>query len=230
MVAEILLPLRVQRRSAAVLGWSAEELLGKPQHSIIHHTRPGGSPYPRDECPIYAAFTDGKVHILGETGVGKERFARASHNLSSRNERPLVKVNCAALPSALIESELFGHEKGAFTGATTQRSGRFELADGGTIFLDEIGELPLELQAKLLRVIQEGEFERQRSICESACLEHRLFGVAVLAAHHAGYSLLVRSVSQTRTDRNQTPPPFVFSPGPSSRPSPNPATGPVSRS
>ncbi len=260
----------VNPAAAAILGWSAEELLGKPQHDIIHHTKLDGSDYPRHQCPIYAAFTDGAVHrvddelfwrkdgtsipveyvstpvrdengelvgavvtfnditerknreralsralveveelkerleaentylreeievshnfeemigssgamheakrlieqvavtdatvlILGETGVGKELFARAIHNLSARRERPLVKVNCAALPSTLIESELFGHEKGAYTGATTQRAGRFELADGGTIFLDEIGELPLELQAKLLRVIQEAEFER----------------------------------------------------------------------
>lgn len=256
--------------AAAMMGWSAEEMLGKPQHALIHHSKPGGDHYPRSECPIYAAITDGLVHrednevfwrkdgtsfpveyvstpvrdedgkligavvtfnditerkareevlrsalaeverlkerlqaenqylqqeikvshnfeeiighgpamtkakrlieqvaatdatvlILGETGVGKELFARAIHNLSWRRERPLIKVNCAALPSSLIESELFGHEKGAFTGATARRAGRFELANGGTIFLDEIGELQLELQAKLLRVIQEGEFER----------------------------------------------------------------------
>lgn len=256
--------------AAAMMGWSVEEMLGKPQHALIHHTKPDGAPYPRSECPIYAAITDGLVHrednevfwrkdgssfpveyvstpvceengkligavvtfndiserkkreealrnalaeverlkerlqaenqylqqeikvrhnfeeiigqgpamtkakrlieqvaatdatvlILGETGVGKELFARAIHNLSWRRERPLIKVNCAALPSSLIESELFGHEKGAFTGATARRAGRFELANGGTIFLDEIGELPLELQAKLLRVIQEGEYER----------------------------------------------------------------------
>ena len=260
----------VNPAASAILGWSAEELLGKPQHDIIHHTKPDGTDYPKNSCPIYAAFTDGAVHrvdcelfwrkdgtsipveyvstpvrddngdlvgavvtfnditerkrqehalksaldevkklkeqlqaenrylrqeinvghnfeemigqsgpmakaqrlieqvastdatvlILGETGVGKELFARAIHSLSSREERPLVKVNCASLPSTLIESELFGHEKGAFTGATARRTGRFELADCGTIFLDEIGELPLELQAKLLRVIQEGEFER----------------------------------------------------------------------
>ncbi len=106
------------------------------------------------------AIKDSTILILGETGTGKELIARAVHNLSSRKDRPLVKVNCAALPATLIESELFGHEKGAFTGATTKRPGRFELADKGTLFLDEIGDLQLELQVKLLRILQEGEFER----------------------------------------------------------------------
>jgi transcriptional regulator with GAF, ATPase, and Fis domain len=106
------------------------------------------------------APTDTTVLILGETGTGKELVARAIHNAGKRRERPLVKVNCAVLPSNLIESELFGHEKGAYTGAERRRVGRFELADGSTLFLDEIGELPLELQAKLLRVLQDGEFER----------------------------------------------------------------------
>ncbi|MEE8075564.1 MAG: sigma 54-interacting transcriptional regulator, partial [Candidatus Binatia bacterium] len=106
------------------------------------------------------APTDANVLILGETGTGKELVARAVHNLSPRKDMALVKVNCAALPSGLIESELLGHEKGAFTGAMSRKIGRFELANGGTIFLDEIGDLPLELQAKLLRVLQEGEFER----------------------------------------------------------------------
>jgi transcriptional regulator with GAF, ATPase, and Fis domain len=100
------------------------------------------------------------VLISGETGTGKELVARAVHARSTRKERPLVKVNCSALPSELIESELFGHEKGAFTGATARQVGRFELADEATLFLDEVGELPFRLQAKLLRVLQEGEFER----------------------------------------------------------------------
>ncbi|MBV5331787.1 sigma-54 factor interaction domain-containing protein, partial [bacterium] len=106
------------------------------------------------------APTQATVLLTGETGVGKERFARALHELSNRADKPFVAVNCAALPSELIEAELFGVEKGAYTGAHAARAGRFERADGGTLLLDEVGEMPMAAQTKLLRVLQEGEIER----------------------------------------------------------------------
>ena len=124
------------------------------------------------------APTNSSVLLLGPTGTGKELFARALHERSRRHARPLVRVNCAALPPTLVESELFGHEKGAFTGAVGMRQGRFELADGGTIFLDEIGDLPPEIQVKFLRVLQEGEFERVGSS------RSKRVDVRVIAATH----------------------------------------------
>ena len=252
-----------------MLGWKADEIVGKIAHDVIHHTQACGSDYPIHQCPIYLAFQDGEIHevrgevfwrkdgssfpveytstpieddnklvgavvvfrdiskqqeqenqlrnalaeneqlrarlemekaylldeleerhyrheivgsspavaqiieqidlvapteatvlITGESGTGKELIARAIHNASPRRHHPLIRVNCAAIPAELFESEFFGHIKGAFTGAVTTRAGRFELADGGTLFLDEVGELPLEQQGKLLRVLQEQQFER----------------------------------------------------------------------
>ncbi len=167
----------------------AENIYLQEQINLNHHFADilGQSP------PLQSALrqveqvapTDSTVLLLGETGTGKELFARALHNLSRRRERPLVKVNCAALPTNLIESELFGHEKGSFTGATARRTGRFELAHEGTIFLDEIGELPLELQAKLLRVLQEGEIER---LGDS---KTRKIDVRILAATHRDLKRMV---------------------------------------
>jgi formate hydrogenlyase transcriptional activator len=139
------------------------------------------------------APTDSGVLIQGETGTGKELIARAIHNLSARRDMPFIKVNCAALPSGLLESELFGHEKGAFTGAVMRKAGRFELADKGTLFLDEVGDIPLELQPKLLRVLQEHEFERL-----GATRTQRV-DVRVIAATHRDLKQMVEE-GQFRSD------------------------------
>ena len=148
--------IEAHRRSRSTIQYLVEEIRSDRGAMV------GESPALRRvlEQIALVAPTDSTVLIQGETGTGKELVARAIHERSARRERPLIKVNCAALPRDLVESELFGHEKGAFTGAMQQRRGRFELADGGTLFLDEAGELPLETQAKLLRVLQEREFER----------------------------------------------------------------------
>ncbi len=132
------------------------------------------------------APTDATVLLHGETGTGKELIARAIHNLSARRRRTFVTLNCAAIPSGLLESELFGHEKGAFTGALTQRKGRFELADGSSLFLDEIGDISLELQPKLLRAVQEQEFERLGS---SRTIH---VNVRLIAATHRDLGAMIR--------------------------------------
>jgi formate hydrogenlyase transcriptional activator len=139
------------------------------------------------------ANTDATVLLHGETGTGKELIAQAIHNLSFRRQRNFVRLNCAAIPSGLLESELFGHEKGAFTGALMQKKGRFELADGGSLFLDEIGDISLELQPKLLRAVQEQEFERLGST--------RTIQVTVrmIAATHRDLSTMIRN-GQFRED------------------------------
>jgi DNA-binding NtrC family response regulator len=148
--------IEAHRRSKATIRALVDE------RGLDDRTLVGDSPALRRvrELVAQVAPTDSTVLIQGETGTGKEVVARAVHAASRRHERPLITLNCAALPRELVESELFGHEKGAFTGAVQQRRGRFELADGGTLFLDEVGELPLEAQAKLLRVLQDRTFER----------------------------------------------------------------------
>jgi formate hydrogenlyase transcriptional activator len=139
------------------------------------------------------ASTDSTVLLLGETGTGKELVARAIHDHSFRKNRTLVKVNCAAIPGGLLESELFGHERGAYTGAVTQKMGRLELADQGSLFLDEIGDIPVELQPKLLRVLQEREFERLGSTVT------RKVNVRVVAATHRSLEEMIRE-KQFRSD------------------------------
>lgn len=137
--------------------------------------------------------TDSTVLVLGETGTGKELIARAIHNLSPRYARPFVKLNCSAIPFDLLESELFGHERGAFTGAVGQKIGRFEMADTGTLFLDEIGDLPLALQPKILRALQEQEFERL------GCGQTRRINVRLVAATHRDLGKMV-AANEFRSD------------------------------
>jgi formate hydrogenlyase transcriptional activator len=166
-------------------GWAADRF-----HEIIGNSPALGFVLAEVER---VAPTDSTVLILGETGTGKELIARAIHSISARCGRPFVKLNCSAIPFDLLESELFGHEKGAFTGAIAQKIGRFEMADTGTLFLDEIGDLPLALQPKLLRVLQEQEFERLGS-----CRTHRI-NVRLVAATHRDLADMV-SRKEFRSD------------------------------
>jgi formate hydrogenlyase transcriptional activator len=175
--------LRLEARLAGRTGHMADDPDAGDFEEIV-----GDSPVLRVALSrvLEVASTDASVMLLGETGTGKELFARAVHNRSSRRGQPFVRVNCAALPPTLIETELFGHERGAFTGAVSMRQGRFELAHRGTIFLDEIGDLAGDIQAKLLRVLQEGEFERVGSS------QTRKVDVRVVAATHHDLDAAVR--------------------------------------
>jgi transcriptional regulator with GAF, ATPase, and Fis domain len=175
IVGEVLAQALVRSRREAELAAALAEItrlkerLEAENDYLRHSTGPGAGKGLSSRSPAFnrvleeiaqVAPTDATVLLLGETGTGKELLADAIHDLSNRRQRPMVKVNCAALPASLIEAELFGREKGAYTGALARQMGRFELADDSTIFLDEVGELPLELQTKLLRVLQDGRFER----------------------------------------------------------------------
>jgi formate hydrogenlyase transcriptional activator len=175
---------------AAVVRFGSEDVVPRKFEQIV-----GSSPALESalEQVEQVAPTDSTVLIQGETGTGKELIARAVHNLSPRCGRPFIKLNCAAIPFDLLESELFGHEKGAFTGAIAQKIGRFELADKGTLFLDELGDIPVGLQPKLLRVLQEQEFERLGS-----GRTHRV-DVRLVAATHRNLAEMVKR-SEFRSD------------------------------
>lgn len=175
LVGEVLAQAIARSRREAELAAALAEItrlkerLEAENHCLRQSSRGGCGRLPTSHSPdfnrvleeiVQVAPTNATVLLLGETGTGKEVLADAIHHLSARGRRPMIKVNCAALPASLIESELFGREKGAYTGALARQMGRFELADGSTLFLDEVGELPLELQTKLLRVLQDGRFER----------------------------------------------------------------------
>ncbi|SDX32690.1 sigma 54-interacting transcriptional regulator [Thiocapsa roseopersicina] len=175
LVGEVLAQAVARSRREAALATALAEIthlkerLEAENQCLRQSSRTGCGRLPSSRSPRFnrvleeiaqVAPTNATVLLLGETGTGKEVLADAIHHLSQRGERPMIKVNCAALPASLIEAELFGREKGAYTGALARQMGRFELADGSTIFLDEVGELPLELQTKLLRVLQDGSFER----------------------------------------------------------------------
>jgi formate hydrogenlyase transcriptional activator len=170
-------------------GIEADQFEPQVSREYIFEDIVGKSPALRKalEQVAIVAPTDSTVLLYGETGTGKELIARAIHNLSSRRKRTLVRINCAAIPSGLLESELFGHERGAFTGALMQKKGRFELADGGSLFLDEIGDIPLELQPKLLRAVQEQEFERLGS-CHTTNVNVRM-----IAATHRDLQSMIRN-------------------------------------